>query len=240
MPRFFCENFSQSGKITGADAHHISRVLRMAVGEEITVCDTKGIDYFCEITAFSEGEVELSIKRTQKSDSEPKIKVSLYQCMPKSDKLETVVQKATELGVFEIIPVLSSRCVSRPDKKSAAKKVERLQKIAEAAAKQSGRGIIPSIGEMLDFATLLKRLETYKKAIVFYELGGAPLRSLIEATDDSVAIIIGPEGGFAAEEIEKLNAAGAISATLGKRILRTETAPLAAITAIMLLSGNLE
>jgi len=240
MPRFFCENFKEVGEITGDDAHHISRSLRMAVGEEITVCDTLGNDYICDIVGFGENSVKLNIKETRKSETEPSIKVTLFQCMPKSDKLETVVQKAVELGVEKIVPVLSSRCVSRPDNKSAKKKAERLRKIAESAAKQSGRGIIPEIGEMLTFGEALKEISAYDEAIVFYELGGEPLRSLIDERIESVAILIGPEGGFSCEEIEKANAQGVVSATLGKRILRTETAPLAAITAIMLLSGNLE
>ncbi len=240
MPRFFSEFFSSEKAITGEDARHISKVLRMSVGEEITVCDTKGIDYLCEITAFTSDSVELKIKEEKKSDSEPSVKVKLYQCMPKSDKLETVVQKATELGVSSVTPVLSSRCVSRPDPKSAGKKCERLRKIAESAAKQSGRGVIPEIGDMISFSELLKTIKDEKCAIVFYELGGAPLKELINESLDSCAIVIGPEGGFSAEEIEALNNNGVVSATLGKRILRTETAPLAAITAIMLLSGNLE
>ncbi len=240
MPRFFSENFSETKAITGEDAHHISKVLRASVGDEITVCDTKGVDYLCQIADIKNGEISLNIIEEKKSDSEPNIAITLYQCMPKSDKLETVAQKSIELGVFRIVPVLSSRCVSRPDEKSAKKKVDRLNKIAEAAAKQSGRGIIPEVSNLIPFDSLLKEIKNHKLSIVFYELGGEPLRGLIKEGADDIAIIIGPEGGFSSEEIEKLNAAGAISATLGKRILRTETAPLAAISAIMLLSGNLE
>ena len=240
MPRFFSENFSETKTITGEDAHHISKVLRASVGDEITVCDTKGVDYLCRIAGINNGEISLDIIEEKKSDSEPDIAITLYQCMPKSDKLETVTQKSIELGVLRIVPVLSSRCVSRPDPKSAKKKVERLNKIAEAAAKQSGRGIIPEVSDLISFDSLLKEIKSHKLSIVFYELGGAPLRSLIKEGVDDIAIVIGPEGGFSREEIEKLNAAGAVSATLGKRILRTETAPLAAISAIMLLSGNLE
>lgn len=241
MPRFFCETFEELPQIVGDDASHIALSLRMKKGETLTVCDTKGTDYNCEISEISAECVKLNILSKKKSDSEPSVKVTLYQCMPKSDKLETVVQKAVELGVCEVVPVLSSRCISRPDSKSALKKVNRLQKIADEAAKQSGRSVLPKVREMISFHDCCGELENFDKAMIFYELGGDSLREIIDDKPlSSAAIIIGPEGGFSAEEVEKAIKSGAVAASLGKRILRTETAPLAALTAIMLLSGNLE
>lgn len=240
MPRFFCEYFSDNPIISGADGKHIARSLRMKVGEQLTVCDTKGTDYSCEIEKIVDDTVFLKILSQTENLSEPTVKVTLFQCIPKGDKLDYVVQKAVELGVTEIVPVLSSRCVSRPDGKTFSKKRERLQKIADEAAKQSGRGICPKIHNMISFSECCKVLCDYQKSIVFYELGGEPLTNLINNDLESFAVLIGSEGGFSQDEIEQATKSGAIAATLGKRILRTETAPIAALTGIMLLSGNLE
>lgn len=241
MPRFFVENLNPDAPaIVGGDAGHIRKSLRMLIGEEITVCDTKGTDYLCEITGFGDDVVELAVKESRKTDSEPSVFVTLFQCVPKGDKLESVIQKSVELGVSAITPVLSSRCISRPDAKTARKKRERYQKIADSAAKQCGRGILPQVGEMISFGEMCWRLADYDRALFFYEGGGAPLRELIRPTDRRVAVIIGPEGGFDLDEVEKATGAGAVTCGLGKRILRTETAPLAALTGIMLISGNLE
>lgn len=241
MPRFFVENLNpEAPVIIGGDAGHIRRSLRMQPGEEITVCDTKGTDYLCEIVSFGEERVELAVKAASRTESEPSVSVTLFQCNPKGDKLESVIQKSVELGVCEIIPVLSARCISRPDAKAAHKKRARYQKIADSAAKQCGRGILPQVGEQLAFGQLCGRLAEFDRVLLFYEGGGAALRTLLRDTDRRIAVIIGPEGGFDLDEVEKLQAAGAVCCGLGRRILRTETAPLAALSGIMLLSGNLE
>lgn len=240
MPRFFCEEFKNNPVIFGEDAKHISRSLRMKIGEQLTVCDTHGTDYLCEIENLSDDAVYLKILSTKQNDSEPNLKVTLFQCLPKGDKLDLVVQKAVELGVNEIIPVMSSRCVSKPDQKAADKKRVRMQKISDQAAKQSGRGILPKIKPIINFNECCEKLAQFDKSIIFYELGGEPLAKIINKTAKTCAVIIGPEGGLSQEEVALANSKGAVSATLGKRILRTETAPLAALTAIMLLSGNLE
>lgn len=239
MPRFFCEHFLENPVIEGEDGRHISRSLRMKVGEQLTVCDTMGTDYACEIERIQEDTVYLKILNRTENTSEPEIKVTLFQCIPKGDKLDYVVQKAVELGVHEIVPVLSSRCVSRPDAKSMAKKCQRLQKIADEAAKQSGRGILPKISEMISFKECCEKLKNFDKSIIFYELGGAPLKDIVKDSQ-SYAMLIGSEGGFSVDEVDLATQSGAVSATLGKRILRTETAPIAALTGIMLLSGNME
>ncbi len=239
MPRFFKEYFKDNPFIDGDDGRHIARSLRMRVGEKLTVCDTMGTDYLCEIKDITENTVKLNILEETPNRTEPTAQVTLFQCNPKGDKLDTVVQKAVELGVSEIVPVLSEHCVSRPDHKAAAKKRERMQKIADEAAKQSGRGILPKIGEMLSFKDCCKRLRDYDKSILFYELGGKPLQSIVDKNIGSVAIIIGPEGGFSKEEVILALDSGAQVATLGPRILRTETAPLAALSCIMLLTENM-
>ncbi|MEE0806185.1 MAG: RsmE family RNA methyltransferase, partial [Acutalibacteraceae bacterium] len=153
-------------------------------------------------------------------------------------KLELVTQKATELGVSQICPVLTARSVSRPDAKAAAKKQERLQRIALEAAKQSGRGAVPAVAALTDFRTAVQNAKGAK--ILFYEGGGAPLSACLPAGESEVSVFIGPEGGFDAEEVEFARAHGAVTATLGPRILRTETAPLAALAILMFMTGNME
>ncbi|MCI8360424.1 MAG: 16S rRNA (uracil(1498)-N(3))-methyltransferase [Clostridiales bacterium] len=245
MPRFFSETIAELPALEGADAAHIVKALRMRPGERLTVCDLKGTDYFCEIAAADPQRVELTVLETAPTKSEPKLAVTLYQCVPKGDKLDGVVQKAVELGVSRIVPVLSSRCVSRPDPKSMGKKTDRWRKIAREAAGQSGRGVLPAVDPALDFNACAAALSGYDLSLFFYEEGGEPLRTLVSRTalppsGGRAAVLIGPEGGFTPEEARKAASAGAATVTLGPRILRTETAPIAALTALMLLTGNLE
>lgn len=245
MPRFFSETIGQSPVIEGPDAAHIAGALRMRAGEKLIVCDLKGCDYFCEILTVERGRVELRILETTPTKSEPGLAVTLYQCVPKGDKLDGVVRKAVELGVGRVVPVLSSRCVSRPDQRSMAKKVDRWQKIAREAAGQSGRGILPAVGPAVDFSACADELSGYDLSLFFYEEGGDPLRETVARaalppSGGTAAILIGPEGGFSPEEAARAAGAGARTVTLGPRILRTETAPVAALAAVMLLTGNLE
>ncbi len=248
MPRFFIENLvreaGESVVITGQDAAHIARSLRMKQGERLTVCGGLGRDYLCEIILVSDERVELSVLSQSVTESEPDIHVTLYQGLPKGDKLELIIEKTIELGVSRVVPVLMQRSVSRPDAKSAAKKHERYRKQAISAAKQCGRGLIPEVGEMISFRGMLSCLERHGAVIFFYECGGEPLSAVMagitEKKCDDIAIVIGPEGGFDCAEAESLKAAGALTATLGKRILRTETAPIAALAAIMYATGNMD
>ena len=242
LPRFFISDDQISGEsiiITGDDARHISRSLRMRTGESITLCDGCGRDYFCTVKSITDETVVCAIERTESSLSEPSVKVTLYQGLPKGDKLDTIIKKCTELGVVKIVPVMMSRCVSRPDDKKNDKKTARWQKIAEEAAKQSGRGIIPKIESVISFDELIRRVGLHKKTIVFYENSREPFSEILQNASDDIAIIIGPEGGFEPEEIEALADSGANQATLGGRILRTETAGMAALAAIMFATGNL-
>lgn len=220
-------------------SRHIARSLRMRAGDMLMLCAGDGKDYGCMIDSIDSGIVAMSVCYEQASGSEPTVSVTLYQGVPKGDKLEDVIQKCTELGITAVKPVLTHRSVSRPDAKSALKKQARYQKIALEAAQQSGRGIVPEILEMSPLKAAVEQ-DSSELKIIFYEGGGEPLKKLIDKNVKSVSIYIGPEGGFEKSEVELIQSNGGVAATLGKRILRTQTAPVAALTAIMLLTDNLE
>ena len=240
-PRFFCGNIGKTVIITGGDAAHITRVLRMRAGDLAIVCDCAGNDLLCRITAAAESAVELEILERKPSEGEPTVALRLFQCLPKSDKMDFIVQKAVELGASEIVPVISKRCVSRPDGKSAAKKSERWQRIAEEAAKQCGRGKIPAVGEMLSLEQAVKcSAESGAVGIFFYECGGVRLNDIPDiAPARNIDVFIGSEGGFEPWEAELAQKSGLTAATLGTRILRCETAPVAAIAVLMNITKNL-
>ena len=225
--------------LEGEEYRHIIKSLRMKKGDILTVTDRCGTDYGCRIVEIGKDFASLEICYTQANESEPTCAVTIYQGVPKGSKLEDVIQKCTELGAVRIVPTLTKRCVSRPDDKSAKRKNERYSKIALEAAQQSGRGIIPEISAQVTLKQAVSADDSEVK-ILFYEGGGEPLKSLIAPETKSVSIYIGPEGGFDEDEVELIKQSGAKVATLGKRILRTQTAPVAALSAIMLLTGNLE
>ena len=237
MPHFFEKVKGDEVLIKGENDNHIKNALRMKAGEKLTLCDN-GLNYECEITEICADGVRAKVLDVLPNISEPDVKVTLYQCLPKGEKFEFVIQKAIELGVSKIVPVLSSRCISRPDDKKAKKKNERYNKIALSACEQSGRGEKIEVLEQIDFKTAVEKAKESDLTILFYEGGGKPLKEIVN-TQKNISIFIGPEGGFSQEEVEMLEKNGAKTATLGKRILRTETAPLAAITAIMLLTDNM-
>lgn len=240
MPRFFTQTISaEGGIISGDDAKHISRVLRMKVGELLTACDTKGYDYDCLIESLSDREVSLRVLEVRPSQSEPDVRVSLYQAMPKGDKLELIIQKAVELGVDSITPVMTRRCVSKPDSKSMAKKLERYNRIALEAAKQSGRGKVPQVCPMLDLPQALDEMAQTSCPILFYENATAPAKQVIDGAGKEIAVLIGSEGGFDESEVELAIQKGCQVLSLGKRILRCETAPLAALSIIMFETRNM-
>lgn len=226
--------------VTGEDASHIARSLRMKVGEVLTLCTPDGRRHDGEITAVNPDSVTVRILRSTVCEQEPGVKVSLYIALMKGDKIDDVIQKAVELGVYEITPFISARCISRPDDKSLAKKQQRWQKIADGAASQSRRGILPRVNPCIDIREIPQAVSEIDCALVCYECGGAPLREIISPNAKSVAIITGAEGGFEEAEIEMLKASRVAVATLGKRILRAQTAPIAALCAAMLLTDNLE
>lgn len=220
-------------------SRHIAKALRMRTGDMLTLSCGDGSNYGCIIDKITSGEVCLTVCYKQADNSEPDVKVTLFQGLPKGDKTEDIIQKCTELGITAVNPVLTHRSVSRPDEKSAEKKLLRYRKIALEAAQQSGRGIVPEIGKIQSLSQAVKN-DVSDLKILFYEGGGEPLTSLIDSSVRSISIYIGPEGGFEKDEVEFIKNNGGVTATLGKRILRTQTAPVAALSAIMLLTGNLE
>lgn len=239
MSRFFIQPFTgNTVTITGDDAHHVHRVLRMKIGDEITVCDGIGHDYACTITALSDTDVQLQVLEQRETTCEPTTAVTLYQGLPKSDKMEWIIQKCVEIGIARIVPVAMSRCVVKLNAAEGEKKRQRWQKIAAGAAEQSGRGCIPEVEAPISFNEALGRLRN-ENAVTFYEGGGGSLSALVDANTRQVSIVVGPEGGFDISEIEQLQQHGAKTATLGKRILRCETAPLVALSVIMQLTENL-
>ena len=246
MPRFFTQDITETGGcITGEDAKHIAKVLRMTVGDELTVCDTKGRDYDCMIEEIGAGEVRLKVLSVAPSQSEPDVRVHLYQAMPKADKMETIIQKAVELGAASITPVMTRRCVSRPDAKSMDKKLVRYNRIALEAAKQCGRGVVPPVLPLLELPQALEQMQWTGCPILFYENATAPAKQVIAKARESgkeleIAVLIGAEGGFDEDEVALAMERGCHILSLGKRILRCETAPLAALTILMYETGNME
>lgn len=242
MPRFFIDYTPEVGGeavIEGGDARHIGGALRMTAGESLTLCDGKGTDYACTVTAVEKERITLSVDAAAPSYSEPSLAVTLYMGLPKGDKMELIIQKAVELGVTAIVPVATARCIVKLDGKDAAKKQVRWQKIAAEAAGQSGRGIIPVVESPLSWKQALVRFAE-EKTLLCYEGGGAPIGKLVSPADTAISLVVGPEGGFDAAEVEAVTAVGGQIATLGPRILRCETAPLAAIAVLMENSGNME
>ena len=225
--------------LTGENAQH-AKVLRIKCGEEVLVCDGQGAEAVCTVSDVSPGQVSLVVKKRQDSASEADVKVSVYMAFSKGDKLEHVIQKATELGAYEIIAFPSSRCVSRPDDKSLKNKLERWQKIAASAAEQSGRGVIPKVLALKSYDEAIDRAAQADMPILFYENEQATtLRMALDSKPFATAsFLTGPEGGLEPSEVEKASQAGLQVCTLGKRILRCETAPLCALSAVMYHSGE--
>ncbi|MBR1764552.1 MAG: 16S rRNA (uracil(1498)-N(3))-methyltransferase [Ruminococcus sp.] len=239
MPRFFIDAAPAEGiTLSGETAAHIGRSLRMRVGDELVLCHG-GVDYLCRIGAMTSDEVRCEVLSSSPCENEPSLELTLFQALPKGDKMEFIIQKAVELGVSRIVPFISERCVSRPDPKSLAKKQERWQKIAEGAAMQSGRGIIPEVCGAVSFEECLRLAAAQDISYFFYELGGLSLTRQPPVGERRVGMIIGSEGGFSPEEASAAEQAGLLTASLGRRILRCETAPLAAATALLILTGNM-
>ncbi|MBQ8508382.1 MAG: 16S rRNA (uracil(1498)-N(3))-methyltransferase [Clostridia bacterium] len=232
MPRFFLSASNiADGIVTicGDDALHISRSLRMRRGEEITVCDMQKIEYRCVLEDFTADTVTARILASKPSDTEPPCPIRLYQALPKSDKLDVIIQKAVESGASAIIPFESERCVVRADDPSReSKKLERRRRIALEAAKQCGRGVVPEVSLPMSFSQMLKEASGCELKLFFYEGDGTvSLRGLLEGIDgqpESIAIIVGAEGGFSLREVETAREASFALCGLGQRILRCETA----------------
>lgn len=227
MPRFFTDEIvNENFVMTGENARHAIKSLRMRKGESLVICDGNGTDYYGIVDIINSDNLTVKITNTEKNIAESNLKIHLYQCMPKSDKMDYIIQKSTELGVYDITPVLSSRCIAGFNGKEE-KKLARFNKISLEAAKQSGRGIIPKVNDPLKFETALKNATGTK--IFLYEKGGISLHN-IDLSDKEITILIGPEGGFSEDEAQSAQESGFVTASLGNRILRTETASLSTIS----------
>lgn len=225
--------------LTGENAQH-AKVLRLKNGEDVLVCDGAGRECLCTVSDVSAGQISLVVKDRRESETEARVRVRVYMAFPKGDKLEHVIQKATELGAYEIITFPSARCVSKPDEKSLKKKLERWQKIAASASEQSGRGRIPAVRVLASYQQALAEGAQADRALLFYENEeSTTLRMALEACPwETVSILTGPEGGLERSEVEQASKAGFTICTLGKRIQRCETAPLCALSAVMYAAGE--
>ena len=228
MRRFFSDDIAgQTATISGDDAHHINRVLRMKAGDALSLCDGAGHEYDALIASVSPEAVSCTVSNPHASEAESPVRVTLFQCLPKTGKMELIVQKCTELGVFSVVPVQSARCVVVPGK-DYDKKRERYNRVALEAAKQSRRAMIPQVLPL----TALKKIDvqSFDLFLVAYEdENTVSLKQALRAANSpgSIALLIGPEGGLEEGEVRQLVQAGAVSVSLGKRILRTETAGMA-------------
>ena len=233
MPRFFVQTSAicaDTVTIVGSDASHISRSLRMKVGDTLTVCDMQRTEYTCKIESITPDSVTASILSKTESQNEPPYCATLFMALPKGDKMEYIIQKAVEMGVWRIVPYRSERSVVKLDAASGAKKAQRWQKIADSAAEQCGRGILPEVLPPVDFHTALSMAKEHELSFVCYEdEQSLTLPALLKGqarVPTSVSFFVGAEGGIAKGEIEAFRHAGLACVGLGKRILRCESAPL--------------
>ena len=228
----------ENGKayIDGSDANHILRVLRKSIGDTLHICDMHGNSYNAVIDEITREGLYATLGEPEKINNEMPFKVSVYQCFPKGDKLETVIQKAVELGAYEIVAVMSERCVARPDSKAFAKRLERLKKISESASAQCGRSIIPEIRGIIPYEQAVKEIAEKDIGFICYEGDGTlPVRKLLTESPETIGFLIGPEGGLSEKETALAKDASLSLAGLGKRILRTETASGYVLSAISVL-----
>lgn len=224
--------------ISGGDVNHIKNVLRLEVGDWIVACDGNGTDYVSRIQSICSDEVVASIEKVQPTGTELPVRITLFQGMPKKDKLEMIIQKAVELGACEIVPVMTKRTVVKlSEEKKINKRLERWQSIAYAAAKQCDRGIIPTVHKPVSYEEALAMADQLDYNVIPYELqtGMEEARKIVDQAckQRSLGIFIGPEGGFEPEEVERAMTRNIHPMTLGKRILRTETAGMALLSILM-------
>lgn len=235
MRRFYSEKQITEGdfKISGEEAKHISRVLRMQAGDMLVLFDGSGYDFLAKIVDISPEEVTVEVSNKQYSTQEPQVAVTLYQAVIKSDHMDYVTQKCTELGVSEVVPYLSARCVKRPDKKAAEKLRERQQRIAKEAAKQCGRSCIPVVRELTTISLIAKEIRESFTLLAYEDEKKKNIKQCLqEGISQKISVIIGPEGGFEPDEVAILKESGACVCTLGNLILRSETAGAAALAMI--------
>jgi len=245
MRRFFIEQSDVNGPaaiIKGSDSNHIKNVLRLRLGDKIGLFDGTGYEYESRITAFSPGKVELQVLKKFPSTTESPLHLTVAQAFLKDKKMDGLVRQVTELGITEWLPFMANRSVPRPDAKRLAARTQRWEKIAKEALKQCKRGRIPQIGPALSFEEILNLKEGYDLNIVFWENESSPMTSFKTSDRNppqKILIVLGPEGGFSLEEIKNAKSSGFVTASLGPRILRAETAAIAACTLIQYLFGDM-
>jgi len=243
MQRYFVDPDqigSRTVTIVGDDVHHIKKVMRFRPGDPIICCDGRGTDYITAIDTLGTDEVVCRVVERRPSAGEPRISVTVAQSLPKGDKWEWVLQKGTELGATAFLPFVSARTIVKWDAKKAEKRRERWMRIVKEAAEQAHRGTIPEVMPVVDWQKLLSRAASAGCAMIAYEGGGLPIRQVLaEGIHSSFLLIVGPEGGFEEREVKEAEAAGAVPVSLGSRILRTETAAVAMLTAVMYASGEM-
>lgn len=235
MSRFFAEIIDNKASVGGEEAAHMIKTLRMKVGGVFTAIDGGGYEYSCEITEISAGRVTAKVLSERLCGAEPEVKLTLYQAYPKAAKMETILQKCVELGVSGFSPFISERCVKKPEKDDAHK-IQRLRRVAAEAVKQCGRAVVPEVTPVLSFKEVLQRLSAHGLCLLAWEGEKCVcLKRLLQRNADvkDVALIVGSEGGFSFEEAKAMEKAGAVAVSLGKRILRTETAGMAAAAMIL-------
>lgn len=237
MARFFVSSEELNSDfitLSGDQAAH-AKVLRLKIGEEVYVCDGVEAECLCAVVDVQNSEYKLSVISKQKIHTEATVKVSVYMAFSKSDKLEHVIQKATELGAYEIVAFPSARCIAKVDEKSLQKKLDRWNKIAASASEQSGRGVIPQVIAVASYKDALSRAAAADLSILFYENEhSTTLHQTLDSNSFStISLMTGPEGGLEEREVEQARNAGLQICTLGSRILRCETAPLCALSAVM-------
>ena len=239
MPKFFADNSCVKDNlitISGDDARHITKSLRLTISDKIIVSDFSGFEYNCEIIEISEGIVKLSILSKSVCSSDSPLKITLFQGIPKSDKLDLIVMKCTELGGSSVVPMHTKNCVAEIKPAKAEAKLARLNRIALEASKQCGRGTILSVESPVDIKTAFSMSKEYDLAVIPYENeDGASLKSVLNNIHPikSIAVYIGPEGGFTENEVSLAKENGIVSVTLGKRILRTETAGMSVLSMLL-------
>lgn len=242
MQRFFFDGevISDGGfAVEGEKFNHITHSLRMKIGEKAIFCDGALYDNECELVSVDKSCAYFKIIDRYQNKTEPSLKITVFQCMPKGEKMDEAVKRCVQFGAFGIVPVLSERCVARPDRKNAEKKLERLNKISRSSAMQSMRGCIPTVEAPIDFKQAVDRMCAFENSFICYEDEKKNTLSSLPRLENEVAFLIGPEGGLAATEVEYATEKGIMSVSLGRRILRTEDAAAFLIPILLYNSGNL-
>ena len=242
MQRFFFDDeiiVDGFFEISGEKYNHLIRVIRLSVGEKVIFCDGNFNDFICQLVFADQKTAKLEIIESFKNQTEPEVKITVFQCVPKGEKMDDLIKRCVQFGAYEIVPVISKRCVSRPDKKSSVKKIERYNKIARSSAMQSMRGYIPKVTDFVDFNKALDMMQDYESKFICYENEKQNMINSASLSTNSIAFIIGPEGGLEQYEVDIAAEKGISVISLGRRILRTEDAATFLIPILLFDTNNL-